>query len=77
MIPRICKLLVVALLLLVTAALASAQLQDARSTSTPLVLGLDHIPLAVTDLYGAAERYRELGFALKLDFIASVAKTLV
>lgn len=31
----------------------------------PLIAGLDHIPLAVTDLEGAAERFRELGFTLK------------
>jgi len=30
-----------------------------------MVLGLDHIPLAVTDLAGAAEHYRQLGFTLK------------
>lgn len=61
--PRIYRLHVVALLLLVT--VASAWSQNAQGVSTPLILGLDHIPLAVTDLDGAAERYRKLGFALK------------
>ncbi len=32
---------------------------------SPLILGLDHIPLAVTDLEAATERYRQLGFVLK------------
>ncbi|HTM24856.1 MAG TPA: VOC family protein [Vicinamibacterales bacterium] len=32
---------------------------------TPAIQGLDHIPIAVNDLEGAAARYRELGFALK------------
>ncbi len=31
------------------------------------VLGLDHIPVEVIDLDAAAERYRQLGFALKPD----------
>jgi catechol 2,3-dioxygenase-like lactoylglutathione lyase family enzyme len=30
-----------------------------------VIAGLDHIPIAVTDLDRAAQRYRELGFALK------------
>jgi catechol 2,3-dioxygenase-like lactoylglutathione lyase family enzyme len=32
---------------------------------TPVVVGLDHIPIAVADLERAAERYRRLGFTLK------------
>ena len=35
------------------------------SPRTPVIQGLDHIPIAVNDLEGAAARYRELGFALK------------
>ena len=31
----------------------------------PAVQGLDHIPIAVNDLAGAADRYRALGFSLK------------
>lgn len=31
----------------------------------PLVVGLDHIPVAVRDLEAAARRYRRLGFVLK------------
>jgi catechol 2,3-dioxygenase-like lactoylglutathione lyase family enzyme len=39
--------------------------QEASRSDAPLVLGLDHIPLAVKDLDRAAERYRRLGFTLK------------
>lgn len=39
--------------------------QEARQPDAPLITGLDHIPLAVRDLEQAAERFRELGFALK------------
>jgi len=64
--PRTYRLVVVASLLLVTMALVgSACSQTIQGTGTPLVLGLDHIPLAVTDLDTTAERYRELGFTLK------------
>jgi catechol 2,3-dioxygenase-like lactoylglutathione lyase family enzyme len=49
-----------AVLLLSTAAAASTPAREA-----PVITGLDHIPVAVRDLAGAAERYRELGFALK------------
>ena len=38
---------------------------EAQRAEPPLVLGLDHIPLAVTDLAAASERYRQLGFTLK------------
>jgi glyoxalase-like protein len=31
----------------------------------PLVIGLDHIPIAVDNLERAADQYRALGFALK------------
>lgn len=62
---RIRRLFFVALLLPGTAASAPAWSQNAQGMSTPMVLGLDHIPLAVTDLDGATERYRELGFTLK------------
>jgi catechol 2,3-dioxygenase-like lactoylglutathione lyase family enzyme len=34
-------------------------------THDRVVVGLDHIPIAVSDLQAAAERYRELGFTLK------------
>lgn len=33
--------------------------------ATPLITGIDHIPLAVQDLGMAAERFRSLGFVLK------------
>jgi catechol 2,3-dioxygenase-like lactoylglutathione lyase family enzyme len=36
-----------------------------RADAGSPVLGLDHLVLAVSDLDAAAERYRELGFALK------------
>ena len=64
--PRIYRLYVIASLLLVAVVFGGAACsQTAQSTGTPLVLGLDHIPVAVTDLDGAAEQYRKLGFALK------------
>ena len=34
-------------------------------SDAPVVVGLDHIPIAVSDLEAAADRYRELGFTLK------------
>jgi catechol 2,3-dioxygenase-like lactoylglutathione lyase family enzyme len=40
-------------------ALAGGRTQDR------VVVGLDHIPIAVSDLEAAADRYRELGFTLK------------
>ncbi len=39
--------------------------QEKQHSASPLIVGLDHIPLAVSDLESAAERYRELGFTLK------------
>jgi len=56
---------VVALLLLLAVASTPVRPQSAPAAGRPVVLGLDHVPLAVTDLDGASERYRELGFALK------------
>ena len=50
---RICALLVVA-----SAVCAAAQ-------SSPAIVGLDHIPIAVNDLDAAGDRFRALGFALK------------
>lgn len=47
--------------LLAAAALGSEE----PAKEVPVVLGLDHIPVAVNDLEAAAERYRQLGFALK------------
>src|SRR5262245_31622689 len=35
------------------------------SITPPLVVGIDHVPVAVADLQQAGERYRTLGFALK------------
>ncbi len=37
----------------------------AANRSSPCLLGIDHLPLAVRDLDQAADRYRRLGFALK------------
>jgi hypothetical protein len=37
---------------------------EERETA-PVVTGLDHVPVAVTDLATAAERYRRLGSTLK------------
>lgn len=39
--------------------------QTSEYASLPLVLGLDHIPLAVADLESASETFRQLGFTLK------------
>ncbi len=39
--------------------------QQKKSVEAPVVVGLDHLILAVSDLNGTAERYRQLGFALK------------
>ena len=36
-----------------------------RAPTAPAITGLDHIPIAVTDLARAADDYRALGFALK------------
>jgi hypothetical protein len=33
--------------------------------SPPIVLGIDHVPVAVADLEAAGARYRALGFTLK------------
>lgn len=35
------------------------------SRQAPIVLGIDHVPVAVADLERAGERYRTLGFTLK------------
>jgi hypothetical protein len=35
------------------------------SLAPPLVRGIDHVPVAVSDLERAGDRYRELGFTLK------------
>jgi catechol 2,3-dioxygenase-like lactoylglutathione lyase family enzyme len=45
------------------AAIAAALIQSAQAQ--PIVLGLDHIPVAVRDLERASDRYRALGFTLK------------
>ena len=37
----------------------------AGAGDAPVAAGLDHVPIAVANLDGAAERYRALGFALK------------
>lgn len=57
-------LLTAALLGAATLALAAGS-KEAAPKSPPAILGLDHIPTAVNDLAAAAERYRQLGFALK------------
>ena len=40
-------------------------LAGVSSGRAPVVAGLDHVPIAVTDLEGAAKAYRALGFTLK------------
>jgi hypothetical protein len=42
-----------------------ALLWSGAVASAPLVLGIDHVPVAVNDLEAAADRYRQLGFVLK------------
>lgn len=44
---------------------ATPSTAGATDGETPLVVGIDHVPLAVRDLETAAERYRALGFVLK------------
>lgn len=58
--PAAASLLLITILLAGTACSLTAQ-----EIGTPLVLGLDHIPVAVTDLDRAADQYRKLGFTLK------------
>lgn len=38
---------------------------DSRQTPTQVIVGLDHIPMVVSDLERAQDTYRRLGFALK------------
>ena len=52
-------------LALVVAINASTGEQQPSAAAEPVVVGLDHIPIAVNDLPRAAERYRALGFSLK------------
>lgn len=62
MILRFCLGLHLLLILLLGGAACSGSVQ---TTPTPILVGLDHIPVAVKDLDQAAERYRALGFTLK------------
>jgi catechol 2,3-dioxygenase-like lactoylglutathione lyase family enzyme len=48
-----------------TSALATIVAAVVLVTPDPVVVGLDHVPIAVTDLARAADDYRALGFALK------------
>jgi len=57
--------LLLATVLASTMALANPVSSQKAARRAPLVLGLDHIPVAVADLDRAADRYRELGFTLK------------
>jgi catechol 2,3-dioxygenase-like lactoylglutathione lyase family enzyme len=45
--------------------LAGSALSSPGPASTPVAIGLDHIPVAVRDLEAASATYRALGFALK------------
>ena len=54
----------IALLVLVAAFLAPAQAR-AKGMNDPVVVGLDHIPIAVADLEQAADDFMRLGFTLK------------
>lgn len=66
MIPRIFSLFVFcSLLVVMTTPVGISRSQEGSGTGQPLVLGLDHIPLAVTDLEDAMEQYGRLGFELK------------
>ncbi|MGE4070740.1 MAG: VOC family protein [Lysobacterales bacterium] len=54
------------LLSLVLSTPMSAAAAESREPSAPAaIIGIDHIPVAVTDLDSAATRYRQLGFSLK------------
>lgn len=55
----------IAPLLLALVALAAWPSREARSSTPPAVVGLDHVIVAVDDLEAAAERYRAFGFSLK------------
>jgi len=58
-------LIILATILVSATSPEAATLPEAQSSDSLLALGLDHIPLAVTDLAAAAEHYRQLGFTLK------------
>lgn len=63
---RLCRLFVFVMLLLFTVAMnGCANLLNAENNDTSIILGLDHIPLAVADLENAAETYRKMGFTIK------------
>ena len=62
------RLLAASVLVLAVRLIAVAVPDDperARTRQAPAITGLDHVPIAVLDLDRAAQRYRELGFALK------------
>lgn len=58
-------LLTLAAVIALAAETAPAASQAARRETTPRVIGIDHIPIAVSDLPAASEQYRQLGFSLK------------
>lgn len=49
----------------VSGLVAARAADEAPPANAPVVVGLDHIPIAVADLDAAADRYRTLGFTLK------------
>jgi catechol 2,3-dioxygenase-like lactoylglutathione lyase family enzyme len=51
--------------MLVRVTLAFALALGPASASSPLIAGIDHVPVAVSDLEKAGEQYRTLGFTLK------------
>ena len=55
----------VMLLLIAVAMSGCTNTRNQEDDATPLILGLDHVPLAVLELENAAETYRKLGFTLK------------
>lgn len=63
MIPGVQRTISAATVVAVTATGVAAVLPTVEPR--PLILGLDHMPLAVADLEAASERYRQLGFTLK------------
>ncbi len=50
---------------LLAGAIYPAYPQDTEKTARPLITGLDHIIIVVSDLEAAFEQYRKLGFVLK------------
>lgn len=51
--------------LVLTAPMSAVAAENLEPTAPAAIIGIDHIPVAVSDLDSAATRYRQLGFSLK------------